>query len=277
MSEQDGKERFTGKCQHGKLLVDPDVPCTAESRRRSIEINPAFQRFAGGFDLYQKLFNETDDREQVRGRMHDLYRSRFRESADRPNQDMQKSLLELIESTLKDCEYGDFSPHNFAEKIASSSLADLFQREWNAEAGKIEEASGMHFVNELIAYKIEKNEAISLHIRPTGVRSEDLITKVADGLSLIASQIKNGEIIAKVIVMKSWLLSKELEAKARLLLGNDIEIKDAEMDDEDIAAIQHVALQYNKKSLERYLKTGERPEVRQITMTSEDFISRFLH
>lgn len=133
----------------------------------------------------------------------------------------------------------------------------------------------MIHVNGVIAYKEDVNDEISLHIRPTGVQSAELIAKIIDGFRTIGAMLEDGKIHADKIIMKSWLFNKKMEEKAKFLLGNEISIEDVPPDDDEVSAIQHLALQYNNRSLEKYLKIGEKPEVRQVIMAKDDFIARF--
>ena len=133
----------------------------------------------------------------------------------------------------------------------------------------------MVHVNEVIAYKTEDKDKISLHIRPTGVESAELISKIIDGFQTIGAKLGAEEIKADTIIMKSWLLNKKMEQKAKMLLGDRISITDTTQEDTDATAVQHLALQYNKRSLEKYLTTGEKPEVRQVVMTKDEFVARF--
>ncbi len=241
--------------------------------------NPAFVRFAGGFELYQNLLHaegDEDNRSAITKRMVELYASRFNGSEDeeRPSATKQE-LYKIISLVLRECQENNFSKDSLAEKIASSSIVNLFLSEWNRKEDEIEEGSGMIHVNDAIAYKQDNDDEISLHIRPTGIGSSELFPKVIDGFQIIGGKLEAEEIKASRIIMKSWLLNSQMEKKARLILGDEISIIDSPTDDSDVEAVQYLALQYNRKSLEKYLKTGEKPEVRQVIMTRDEFILRF--
>ncbi len=246
--------------------------------KESILANSAFIRFADGFKLYQNLLhdeNSENAKNTLTGRMTELYNSRLNGTdEDAQHYTAKRELNKIINSILQDCQENNFSENSLAEKITSSSIVNLFLAEWNRQENEVEEGSGMIHVNDIIAYKEGENE-ISLHIRPTDVKSSELIFKIRDGFKTIGAKLAAGEIKADKIVMKSWLLNKKMEKKAKLLLGDKISIQDTSSDDNDVAAIQLLALQYNNKSLENYLKTGEKPEVRQVIMTKEEFIAKF--
>lgn len=240
--------------------------------------NPAFIRFAGGFELYQDLLHTegTENKNAIIERMECLYLSRLI-SPDKETQQSEKKqeLYQIISSTLQECQGNNFSKDKFAEKLAASPIANLFLTEWNRKKDEVEEGSGMVHVNDVIAYKQDNDNEISLHVRPTGVESSELISKVIDGFQIIGEKLENGEITANKIVMKSWLLNQKMEAKAKMLLGDEISIQDTSPEDSDVLAVQFLALPYNKRSLEKYLTTGEKPEVRQVIMTKDEFIARF--
>jgi len=249
-----------------------------QEKKEMILSNPAFIRFAGGFELYQNLLRAEgiENKSTITERMSDLYVSRLSSSGEgAQHSEAKQELYQIINAALQDCQGNNFSRDNFANRLAASPIANLFLAEWNRRMDEVEEGSGMVHVNDVIAYKKADDDEISLHIRPTGVESRELISKIIDGFQTIGTKLETGEITADRIVMKSWLLNKKMEGKARLLLGNEISIDDTLPDDSDAVAVQHLALQYNKRSLEKYLTTGEKPEVRQVVMTKDEFVARF--
>jgi hypothetical protein len=263
-----------------RFIPDAAIDAKKEAgklKERTILDNRAFNRFAGCLELYQQLLVSNDSkRDEISKRMRELYLARLARTSEQPDDDIRTTLHDLLDTTLGECETDNFSSNTLAKRIAQSPLADIFLYQWNAEAGKVETGSGMVFMNELIAYKEEDGSTISLHIRPTGVASEDVVQKTLEGFVALAQKLQNEEIHAETITMKSWLLSKRGEAKAKMLLGEDIEIRDIDQNDDSVEAIQQMALQYNKKSLEDYLVNGNKPEVRQVSMTKIDFVKRLL-
>lgn len=241
--------------------------------------NPAFMRVCGGFELYQNLLHAQEDvtaKNVITSRMNDLYALRLIESNDAEQQlPAKQAMSKIIESVLQDCQRGDFSREHFADTLATSPISQLFLTEWNRQSDEVEEGSNMIHVNDVVAYRQENDHEMSLHIRPTGVASSELFPKVISGFKAVQSKLTAGEIHTDRIVMKSWLLNTAMEEKAKMVLGNEISIADCAPDDIDVAAIQYLALQYNNRSLEKYLTTGEKPEVRQVVMTKDEFIARF--
>ena len=250
------------------------------SNKEKILSNPAFKRFAGGFELYQELINNQDspvDCDLIFNRMHELYKPLLDKKDDNQLDETQKNLkpilVELIFLTLRECEEEKFDINNFAEKISNSSLYNLFLKEWNSTAGDVEH--GFVYLNEAYAYKIEDNDTISVHIMPSNIDSKDTNKKRQEGRRVLAEKLKNGELKANKILIKSWLLGKERDMEIRQTFGKDVMIENVPSDDKEYAGIQFLALQYNQKSLKKYLETGEKPEVRQIIMTSQEFIQKF--
>ena len=117
--------------------------------------------------------------------------------------------------------------------------------------------------------------SISVHISPSNTESKEVNKKKEEGRRVLAEKLRKGELKADKIIMKSWLLSKERDAEIRQSFGKDVTIKNVPPDDEEYAVIQFLALQYNQKSLKKYLETGEKPEVRQIIMTKDEFLQQF--
>lgn len=189
------------------------------NKKEAILSNPAFKRFAGGFELYKELVNRKDvstDRDLIFKRMHELYKLRADNKDGQPDEtrkNIKATLIELIFPALKECEEEKFDLNSFAEKISTPPLYDLFSAEWNHVSGDVEQPAGMSYLNETYAYKIGDNDTISVHLRPSNIESKD--------------------------------------------------------------TNQTIAMQYNNKSLKKYLETGEKPEVRQIVMTSQEFIQKF--
>jgi len=163
------------------------------NNKEKILSSPAFRRFAGGFELYQKLINREDasaDRYSVISRMRELYKPRSDNDPDESNKILRAALKELVLSTLQECENNNFDINNFAEKISIPPLYDLFSEEWNHAAGEVEKASGMIYLNETYAYKIEDNDTISVHVRPSNIESKDTNKKREEGRSALVEKLK---------------------------------------------------------------------------------------
>jgi len=238
------------------------------NKKEKILANPAFRRFAGGFQLYQELINRGGneaDRDLIITRMRELYKPNPDDEVGQQAQAskiLKAALAELILPALRGCEENKFDIDRFAEKICRPPLYDLFSAEWNRSADEVEEESGMIHVNELIAYKEDADGVISLHIRPTGIESKDLMEKVKNGFKSIKELLESDKLKADRIIMKSWMLGGNKQAEI------------VPSDDEQYESIQFLALQYNRKSLRKYLETGEKPEVRQMIMTKEEFLRK---
>jgi hypothetical protein len=247
--------------------------------REKIILNPAFIRFSNGFELYQNLLHSKDyekNKSEINKRMHELYEPPKRSSEDETYEvSIKQELYEIINAALEECQENHFSIETFADKLASLEITNKLLAEWNRQEGEVEEATGMIHVNEVISYENKKDDEISLHLRPTGVESTKLIPKIIDGFQTLAIMLIKGNIKATKISMVSWLFNKQMEKKTRLLFGNEVLIEDTSPDDDDVVAIQQLALRYNTRSLEKYLTTGEKPEVRQIIMTKNEFITQF--
>ena len=84
--------------------------------------------------------------------------------------------------------------------------------------------------------------------------------KWADGVKSIKKLLESGKLNADKIMMKSWLLGRNKKAE------------NVSSDDDEYESIQFLALQYNRESLKNYLETGNKPEVRQLVVTKDEFL-----
>ena len=246
-----------------------------QEKAESLAGNPAFRRFTGSFELYQKLYESEPNREEMMHRMHEFYLARFSQPIDEaiPNVEKAKSLLE---GALNDCEARNFTALGFAKNLVNLRLADEMLDMWNPDQEFGREGADKYRLNAVVHYNDEGDGVISLHLGTSGASSEEFLTKTIEGFVLLAKKIKSGEIKAKTITMKSWLLGKRSESKVKALLGEDIEIRDTDPADKEVEGIQQTALEHNNKSFERYLKTGEKPDVRQIELLSDKFVKQLL-
>ena len=76
--------------------------------------------------------------------------------------------------------------------------------------------------------------------------------------------------------MFSWLLGPAFADKIKMLLGDDINIQEPDNEERtSVENVQRLALTYNKRAAEEYLKTGQMPPVRKLWMTREEFLKKF--
>lgn len=237
--------------------------------------NPAFKRFTGSFELYQRLHTSEPNTDEMTQRMHEFYLARFSEPANESIPDLEKAKF-LLEKALEDCEAGNFTVLKFAKNVVSQHLADEMLAMWNPDQEPGREDADNYRLNAIVHYRDEGAGIISVHLGTSGVSSEDFLTKTIEGFTLLAKKLQSGEIPAKTITMKSWLLGRRSESKVKALFGDDIDIIDTDPDDEEVAFIQQTALEHNNKSFERYLKTGEKPEVRKVKLTADKFVKQLL-
>lgn len=114
------------------------------STKEKLLSNPAFIRFTGGFELYQKLLHstdKTDEKDAIKQRIVDLYGGRLT-GGDEEDQEsgIKQELFQIINSALDDCCENRFAKDSFAEKLANSSVVSLFLSEWNRSKNEVEGA-----------------------------------------------------------------------------------------------------------------------------------------
>jgi len=252
-----------------------------KNKKEALLANAAFVKLANGFKVYQDLLHDEknqDQREEIKQRMLELWTPNPRSETEDDNTERVafRETIDLVNFAMDECENNFYNLESFAEKLASLSAADFLLEEWTGEAGKIKKTGEgdvryIH-VNEMITYSSEKDGEISLEIKPFGAEGGRFMGEFHDGLRIIAQQLESGQIKADGIIMVSWLFSREKITKR--FLGKGVVSEDD--NSEEGKESQCVALKYDNKVLKKYLETGEKPEVKRVTMTKDEFIARFL-
>lgn len=249
----------------------------------SLLCNRAFQRFAHGFEIIQEVIkeNEGDTRMLVEERVSSLYKIKDPESFDDPQ--VRAAIVAYnkigkycLESSLQSY---DFSSRRLAQMISElpDNLQQRFLELWNPKIGE-RSNSGHVMINELVSYEISNDSDLDFHIEPAPVSGKELLEKTIDGFKVVAKRLIAGEFPeVKNIRMASWLLNKNFEPKIKLLFGDDVQIEYLSEDDtqEDVPAIQQLAISYNDRSMRDFLVTGKKPEVGRLIISREKFLSRF--
>lgn len=281
--EQATLSQFLEKANNGSEWTDPHgfkinivenkfrISMNGENKENSNEFlsNTAFQNFSSGFETYQKMLNSGDNKEEVMERMRLLYK---RLDTQEKSEKLEE-LKGLMDFALSSAEDNKFNKEEFAKKISSLSVNEDFKQEWNKKEGDM--SGDLKMLNNVLAFRIEKDGNISLHIRPTDTKANELLRNVKEGVIKLVEEIKNGNIKGGNIVMKSWLLNSDYEAIIERFFGSKLDFKNVPDEDEDVLPAQYLALQYNSKELEKYLKTGKRPEVRKIELSKEEILDKF--
>lgn len=260
--------------------------------------NAAFGRFARGFEIYQHIINDQSlnqkDREVIRSRMHEAYgadESKFKDyktlvggklSKENDKESSKSHMTSKHEAdsfvavALELCESGVFTKEKLADLFASGSarLMDIFVEEWNPKPGR-DAKTGRELVNEIVAFRYLDQHTIAIDIVPTSIK-DNMLEKIYEGFKIIARKMKNGLPGIDRVSFKSWLLGPSFEDKIKILMGNEIKFFDVDSTDPMTNRAQHQALFYNGRSLEQYLITGEKPVIRAVEMTRQEFLGRFL-
>ncbi len=247
-----------------------------KQRVEKLMSNRAFLRFARSFLVYQEIYGSTDSikkKKEMRQKMGDVFNGIFFGTViDR--EELCTNLAEFFRELFIECEKGQFDTKKLAEKLALSSFYERFDSEWNS---KPEVSEHDEQINELVLYTKHPDYPIMIHIKPANLDTKDFVPKLVEGFRIIAGKMKSGEIDEsyKDVVMKSWLLSGKFWDEIKKIFGDTVKgylsLGKEDTKPEDV----NVALIYNRKSLEEYLKSGEVPLIGIITLTREQFLERF--
>jgi len=282
--EQATLSQFLEKANDGSEWADPHgfkinvaenkfrISMNSENKENSNEFlsNTAFQNFSSGFETYQKVLQSPDiNKKEVMQNMHNLYKR----VDEKEKSEKVKELRELVDFVIAGCENNKFNKEEFAEKLSELSISEDFKQEWNKKAG--DTSGDLTMLNNVLAFKIEKDGNIFLHIRPNNAKANEVLPNIRNGIEKLVQEIKSGNIKGDNIVMKSWLLNSDYEAIIERFFGKKFDFKNVPDEDEDVLPAQYLALQYNSKELEKYLKTGKKPEVRKIELTKEEILDKF--
>lgn len=242
---------------------------------------PQFQRQFEVLATYQRLLEENkDDQEKydlIKKRFHDQFDSTFKEESERhplylEAEAVRKQIFLLTEA-------GKLTKEKLAGLFAKSALAEGMLAAFYPRPGSIEH--GKKFINEVVAYDSKEDEDwVNLNIIPTSVRgTPELLAKIKEGFQAVAQELKSGQLQhVREVQMISWLLGPDFADKISVIFGKDANITDFNDDPDNLSttrAVQVLALSFNKRAAEKYLLTGKLPEVKELKMTSEDFIKRF--
>ena len=239
--------------------------------------NASFKRVARSFEIYQKALQEEGaDIEALKNRMHEVYQAKI--STDTIKEKGKTRALEYTESNipfftyaLTQAEQGTFTMEEFTKESIRMGVAETLLENWAPKIGKGE--GGEIHINELMYYTEEKDGKVSVHINPSGVKSENLIPKVLEGFQMIAKSIKEGTLTSDTVSMTSWLLNKGFEPTVKMLFPKaNLHFEELPDEERGVANIQNLALTFNGRSLNEFLKTGQRPPVRRLTLSADEFV-----
>jgi hypothetical protein len=299
--EQTTLNKFLEKANNGSEWTDPHgfkiniaenkfrISTNSENKENNNEFlsNTAFQNFSSGFETYQKILESNLNKEEIAQKMHALYRILNSQERSEKIQELEEVMgftpcgaklkleesAELINFALSNAENNKFNKEEFAKKLSSLSIREDFEKEWNNKGGDI--SGDLTMLNNVLAFRIEKDGDISLHIRPANIKANELLRNIKEGFKKLSEEMKNGDIRGNNIAMKSWLLNSDYEAVIERFFGKKLDFKNVPNDDQDVLPAQCLALQYNSKELEKYLKTGLMPKLRKIELTKDEILDKF--
>lgn len=255
-----------------RYTITMSGPETEHMKLEAFLSNKAFNRFADGLLLYQRLIFEApgqEERNSIIHRMRLLY----------PLEGKPEESARLTEQVLSSCEANTLTKEGIAKILSESSYGEKILASWNPESGYQETERGRVYTNEVIAYEVTQKNHLSIHVVPTPINGKDIPSKIAEGIRIIAQEIREGNLqTIQQVDMESWLFFYEpykplVQTFLQKAIGEVREVEPSnEAEERTVAEIQHLALQFNRPSLQKYLLTGEKPKVGILNLTKEKFL-----
>jgi hypothetical protein len=247
-------------------------------RERVVELlnNFVFQRFARGFEIYQEIVSEYKEQgrdfSEIKKRMSRVWDNLHAFSHKYKNKGYK--FKEFIEEQIEKSEEGSFLAEDLAVGLIVMKMdQDLFAETPHGEGESTDEYTT--YVNEVVSYTWAVEDYVKLDVSVANLSSRDVFVKIAEGFKKVASALKIEEMKGvKRVQMTSWLLSKDFELKIRELFSR-IPVESLNFEDENYGPAQDEALNFNGRSLQKFLLTGKKPETRNLEMSKEDFIRNF--
>ncbi len=250
--------------------------------------NPAVLRLVRGFETYMNVLNSANSdgaRQEVASRMREVYAQK--EIVDDMDNNIKKNVAESNNFLV-----GMLSKIDGGEKLTIDGVVDFMSNYPNfcqmmlshhgSKPNRSEVRQKEMYVNDVISVAKENKDTLGISLRAAPVADfKQLLGKVKEGFAELANFLSvenfgvNFEGI-KNIRMVSWLLGPGFSEKIKDFLG-DCEGKLKQLPDDylEVAESQKLALFYNQPSLKRYIETGEKPIVKELIFSREEFIKKF--
>ena len=266
-------------------MTENEIIHKREAQIEFLNKSIAFQRMCNNLKQYQEILRNIADekKEEIINKVKDIYICFCLNDLSAQDDDIYQ---EEISKILLACEENNFDPKQLANLLIDIFSFEAIKKEFDPQPDKIEKANGSYNLNELLCCEISKikdEKNIELHIIPNNIKGTDtlidtLIEKILQGFSILKNELVNGSLQdTKFINMKSWLLSPAFQKKIILLFNNKINDKIVKCDINDISTYGsiHEAFLYNQRAFREFLLENKIPEVYQLKLTKEEFLSTF--
>jgi len=261
--------------RHFVIPKKDKTPEGGQDRVTELLNNFVFQRFSRGFEIYQEIIlqfkTEDKDFSEIKSRMLRVWNTLCSFLYQEKGYEFKK----IMEGQIEKCESGSFEADELATELVALRMdGGLFAETPHSEGDKIDEYT-IH-VNEVVSYTWAVETRVKLDVATANFSSGEVFTKVIEGFKKVADLLKNGEMKnVRIVQMTSWLLSKDFEPKI-LELFSKIPAESLNFEeDDDYGPAQDLALNFNARSLQKFLLTGEKPKTRHLEISKEDFIRNF--
>jgi len=248
--------------------------------------NPAIRRFIRGFETFAQVFQAATNEEKavIFNRMREV----FPQNTVLEDDDHERAIVKtesnlFYEKIFDKISAGEpFSAESFVDELLGfTNLSTVLLKYHGAKRELSARNQQELVVNELIsATRCDGVLSVQLRAAPVGDMAE-VVQKTKEAFVELADILNGNEFgldlsDIKTISLVSWLLAPVFDKKIiEKIFGEGLEFADEDVIREDVRGSQNSALVYNDKSLERYLKTGQMPEVRGLIFSREEFIKRF--
>ncbi len=258
-----------------------------EAIRGQLLSNPAVVRLIRGFETFQQVFEsaQTDEEKDiVLTRMREIYpKKEIPAESDEETKEVGEELDSFFEIIFDKVGTGTkITPELFVDELFKfSKLPEtlLKYHGFKPELSRLNKRE-MH-INDIISVTREEDDSLVINLRATKVSDlKELASAIKDAFSELATYLSGKSFgisfsKTKEIKMTSWLLGPAFTDKIQEVFGSgDISFREP-ADEKDVMYSQQLALIYNKQSLGNFLKTGDKPIVREVVFSREEFIKRF--
>ncbi len=255
---------FYNLLEPGDLYDSQSNPHEIQEKIQNLIHNESFRRFARCFELYQEILQSvsTDIQSTVKVRMRQLH----------------DKIDKLKSFALQQAESSSFTPLKLAEKIVSLGRDRYYLAFWGAHEEHPKNQD--RYVNKVVYYEQEPDGALSFHIDPNTLSATAQLSQLMEGFRIVAQKIAHNDLSANKIILISWLLGEQYQTIIHRVfrkIKSPLYFRAAVSEKQSVQKTQRLALEYNTGLLRKYLISGKLPQVRELHLNTQEFVSAFMN